>query len=123
LVGQGARLEFLSASFRSTPGIQGAVNGAFETAMVGEHQAKWVPQHRVRPPRSTQPSVVALPAPRPFNERGNPTKGAVNEHLPAAVGAFIAWLVKESGWVVGEPGREEPLSARHICILFKRMRG
>ena len=50
---------------------------------------------------------------------------AIEASLPDAVGAFIEWLVQESGWTVSEraPGGEEirvPLQARHVAILFRR---
>src|SRR3977135_3895664 len=48
---------------------------------------------------------------------------AVDEPLPEAVGAFVAWLLKESGWHVTErerPGEAVPISARHVCLLFRR---
>jgi ATP-dependent exoDNAse (exonuclease V) beta subunit len=39
------------------------------------------------------------------------------------VGAFVAWLLGESGWTVTErerPGEALPVSARHVCLLFRR---
>ncbi len=122
LVAQGAAVVYLSTSFRSTPGIQAAVNGAFEHAMVGEHQATWVPLGEWRAPNKTQPSVIALPAPRPFGPNGRPTKGAIEDSLPQAVGAFVEWLVNSSGWSVEEDGKAVPIQPRHVCILFKRLR-
>ena len=43
--------------------------------------------------------------------------------LPDAIGAFVDWLVTESGWTVtersgGSPVRVPP--AKHICLLFRR---
>src|SRR5262249_2600177 len=40
-----------------------------------------------------------------------------------AVGAFVRWLVEESGWRVTErdrPGEEIPVAPRHVCLLFRR---
>ena len=51
------------------------------------------------------------------------TKTAVAASLPDAVGAFVRWLVEESGWKVTErdrPGEELPVAARHVCVLFRR---
>src|SRR5712691_3614515 len=42
---------------------------------------------------------------------------------PAAVGAYVEWLVNSSGWTVTErlhPDRRMPLEPRHICLLFRR---
>ena len=47
LLSCGAEVVYLSTSFRSTPGIQAAVNAAFAPVMTGEHQATWVPAGRV----------------------------------------------------------------------------
>lgn len=120
LLSHGAKVAYLSTSFRSTPGIQGAVNGAFSRVMTGEHQATWVPLGEWREANREQPSVVVVPAPTPFNERGNPTKDRIESGLPGAVGAFVEWLTTKSGWEVEEDGRKVPIDARHVCILFKR---
>ena len=119
---RGAEVVYLSTSFRSTPGIQAAVNAAFAPVMTGEHQATYVALGEWRAPNREQPSVIALPAPRPFSERGRPTKDAVESSLPEMVGAFIDWLVTKSGWTVEEEGQRVPVQARHVCILFKRLR-
>ena len=72
-----------------------------------------------------QPSIVALPVPRPYGSR-NVTKTAIEESLPDAVGAFLHWLFRESGWTVtersrvtGEPERID-IRPRHVCLLFRR---
>src|SRR5258708_31436880 len=49
----------------------------------------------------------------------------IEQSLPDAVGAFIDWIVNESGWKVsGRTSNLEPRSsdveARDICILFRR---
>ena len=61
--------------------------------------------------------------PRPYGRNGAFAKKAVDESLPDAVGAFVDWLLKESGWKVTErerPGEALPISARHVCLLFRR---
>jgi ATP-dependent exoDNAse (exonuclease V) beta subunit len=124
LASHGASVIHLSTSFRSTPGIQAAVNGAFERVMQrgnGLHPS-YVPLERWRDAYDRQPSVVALPPSRVFNERGRVTKEQVEASLPDTVGAFIAWLVRESGWTVEEGGQRVPVEPRHVCILFKRLR-
>ncbi|MDP1822808.1 MAG: UvrD-helicase domain-containing protein [Archangium sp.] len=122
LLSCGAEVLYLSTSFRSTPGIQAAVNAAFSTVMTGEHQATYVPLGEWREPNREQPSVVALPAPRPFSGKGRVTKDAIETSLPEAVGAFVEWLVTRSTWTVEEEGERVPVQARHVCILFKRLR-
>jgi ATP-dependent helicase/nuclease subunit A len=124
LVGHGARVVHLSTSFRSTPGIQAAVNGAFARVMApgnGQHP-EYVPLGRWRDAVDGQPSLIALPPARALNERGTATKAQVEASLPDTVGAFIAWLVRESGWTVEEGGARVPVEPRHVCILFKRLR-
>ena len=98
----------------------------------GPHQADYVPlsPHRDDPER--QPGVVVLPVPRPYG-RWRVTASAIEASLPDAVGAFVRWLVAESGWRVTErrsPGEGAagdgpgaagvPVAARHVCILFRR---
>ena len=75
-----------------------------------------------RTDRPDQPSVVALPVPRPYGRWGL-TKTAIEESLPDAVAAFVHWLVEKSGWRVTErdrPGEEIPVTPRHVCLLFRR---
>jgi ATP-dependent helicase/nuclease subunit A len=122
LVSQGARLQYLSTSFRSTPGIQAAVNASFSEVMGQGGQAHYVALGPWREPFEHQPSVIALAAPRPFSERGFPTKGAVDASLPSAVAGFVDWLIHQSGWTVEENGARIPVEARHVCLLFKRLR-
>jgi ATP-dependent exoDNAse (exonuclease V) beta subunit len=48
---------------------------------------------------------------------------AVEESLPDAIGGFISWLVKESGWTIPNPENPTeriPLGPNHICLLFRR---
>ena len=46
----------------------------------------------------------------------------MKESLPDAIGAFAAWLVRESGWTVEEEGQMVPIQARHIAILFRQFK-
>jgi ATP-dependent exoDNAse (exonuclease V) beta subunit len=85
-------------------------------------QAGYVPLARYRDELPGQPGIVALPVPKPYGRYGF-AKSAVDESLPEAVGAFVAWLLTESGWSVTErerPGEPLPVSARHVCLLFRR---
>jgi ATP-dependent helicase/nuclease subunit A len=48
---------------------------------------------------------------------------AVEESLPDATAAFVAWLVEKSGWTVpkqGDPSERIPLGPNHVCLLFRR---
>jgi ATP-dependent exoDNAse (exonuclease V) beta subunit len=130
LLDDGAQLVDLTTSFRGEPSLQEAINTAFEPHMVqegeGPHtQARYVKLTRWRKTIPDQPSLVALPVPRPYAEYGRVTNGAVDASLPDAVGAFIAWLVNSSGWKVIEPGTAQtlvPVQPRHVCVLFRRFR-
>ena len=111
----------------------GAVPGSAPSpAGNGPHQADYVPlsPHRDDPER--QPPVVVLPVPRPYG-RWRVAASAIERSLPDAVGAFVRWLVAESGWQVTErqsAGADAsgdgsgliwvPVAARHVCILFRR---
>ena len=131
----------LTTSFRAAAGIQRLVNRAFAPLMSGAHpaggagpqQADYVPLSPYREDPDGQPGVVALPVPRPYGLR-RVTAAAIEDSLPDAVGAFVRWLVTESGWRVTErqtagevgagggsrPWGGAPVAARHVCILFRR---
>jgi ATP-dependent exoDNAse (exonuclease V) beta subunit len=120
-----ARLQ-LTTSFRSVPTIQRAINAAFAQAMVADAhalQADYVAMTPFRTEEGHQPSVVALPVPRPYGLR-NVAGYAIEASLPDAVGAFVDWLVHESGWTVterrGRGAETIPIEARHVCVLFRR---
>jgi ATP-dependent exoDNAse (exonuclease V) beta subunit len=128
LEGRGARRAFLHTSFRATPGIQQAVNAAFGPLMTGDRatlQAQYVGLSPYRPETSGQPAVIALPVPEPYGQR-RVAAYAIEKSQPAAIGAFIHWLLRESGWTVTERTvRDElpiavPIEPRHVCILFRR---
>ena len=143
----GARRVTLRTSFRARPNIQRAINASFGPAMTGDHdaqQAGYVPLQPFRPDLPGQPSVLALPVPEPYGKQ-RIASASIDESLPDAVGAFVDWLVNESGWMVAErpsaeeptgagdlaptgavgfkPGEKErlvPVQARHVCLLFRR---
>ena len=125
LLAHGARHLKLTTSFRSTPNLQRAVNAGFAGAMLEDAetlQAGYIPLSQSRKPVGTQPSVVALPVPRPYGKR-NVSAMAIEQSLPDAVGAFIDWLVRESGWQVTTrqaPRSPVPVQPGHVCILFRR---
>ncbi len=126
LVGEGASLVLLRTSFRSAPSIQSFVNAAFEPRMQPNErrsQAAYVPLAPSRPDPVGRPTLIALPVPRPYSDYGRVTSWKIEESLPDAVGAFVDWLVNESGWTITERGASEPVrvGSRHVCLLFKRL--
>jgi ATP-dependent exoDNAse (exonuclease V) beta subunit len=127
----GARVLQLTTSYRSVRAIQRFVNAAFEPEMVRNEvalQADYIPLAPDRPDNDAQPAIVALPVPEPYGQRG-PLKvspRAIEESLPDAVGAFIAWLVDPAhGWRVAERQHDGSdahvhIQPRHIAVLFRR---
>ena len=109
-------------------GVAGAPDGAAAGGAPGLPGYVPLAAHRADDPQ--QPAVVALPVPRPYGPWGRPTGRAIEASLPDAVGAFVAWLVCDSGWTVTErrarpsPGGHEtvrvPIEARHVALLFRR---
>ena len=84
---------------------------------------RYVPLERYREGTERRPAVVALPIPRPYSPWGAITARAIEESLPDAVGAYVDWLLSDSGWSVTDPdtGAETPLRSNHICLLFRRL--
>jgi ATP-dependent exoDNAse (exonuclease V) beta subunit len=125
LMKTGATRVELRRSFRSVPNIQRAVNAAFGPVMDGDMhrlQAHYVPLEASRDEHEGQPSVVVLPVPEPYAQRFIAAR-EIERSLPDAVGAYVDWMVRHSGWTVTErrnPDTRVPLEARHICILFRR---
>src|SRR5262249_11325297 len=125
LAARGATLVRLTSSFRAVPSLQRLVNAAFAPQMVHDAltlQPEYVPLTPHRPEPVGQPSVVALPVPKPYG-KSSITKTAIDGSLPDAVGAFVRWLVEKSGWTVTERDRPDeaiPVSPRHVCLLFRR---
>ncbi len=118
LLAGGARLLHLTTSFRSAPAIQSVINAAFAPIMTGGSQASYVPLAPSRADVATRPHVIALPVPQPYSSYGKIANKAIDESYADAVGAFIEWLVRRSGWTIPETG--EPFVARHICLIFRR---
>jgi ATP-dependent exoDNAse (exonuclease V) beta subunit len=121
LISRGVGFVRLTTSYRAVRNIQQCINSAFETEMTGDvesGQADWSPLEEHRADVEGRPSVIVLPVPRPYKTRI--AKEAINQSLPEAVAAFIAWLVNESGWRVREDDEDVPVKARHIAVLFRR---
>ena len=127
----GARRVSLTTSFRASPSIQNVVNAAFAPLMTGDRdalRAEYIPLSPERADPVDQPAVVALAVPRPYGRNRKVALIAVERSLPDAVGAFVEWLIHESGWTITErePNRSRdsqrlvPISACHICLLFRR---
>jgi ATP-dependent helicase/nuclease subunit A len=115
----------LTTSFRALRPIQECVNAAFYPDMRDDAdagQAAYAPLHGDTPAIENQPSVIALPVPKPYGST-RVSKEAIDKCLPATVIGFIEWLLRESGWKVRDPedpARLVPVTERHICILFRR---
>ncbi|HBB87989.1 MAG TPA: ATP-dependent deoxyribonuclease subunit A [Blastocatellia bacterium] len=127
VVAAGGALVDLNVSFRAVPEIQQAVNAAFAPVMAQESltQAKYVSLAPSRQGSQTQPAIIALPVSKPYGDFGKVVDWKIDKSLPGDVAAFVNWLVNESGWTVTERGRSEarvPLQARHVCLLFRRLR-
>jgi len=124
LVRGGALPVTLTASFRSVPQIQSCINAAFAPVMTGDPltlQADYVPLSPYRKDAARQPAIVALPVPAPYGSR-NIAATSIERSIPDAVGAFVDWLLNQSGWKVTERGGDEPvaIAAKHVCLLFRR---
>ena len=127
LVAAGAEVLHLGVSFRAVPELQEVVNAAFAPCMDGtsDSQASYVPLVPFRSGVETQPTLVALPVPQPYGDYGKVVSWKIEDSLPQAVAAFVAWLLRESGWTATErerPRERVPIAARHVCVLFRRMR-
>lgn len=125
LQSQGVRVVRLSQSFRATAPLQCLVNAAFEPEMEEDEisgQPSYLQLEPYREASSDQPSIVVLPVPQPYGKRYI-ANTAIDASLPKATGAFINWLLHESGWRVVDPEQNDqrvPISARHVAVLFRR---
>jgi len=120
----GVEVVLLTSSFRSLPALQAAVNAAFAPEMSGDRasgQPSYVPLEPVRAGGGEQPALVVLPAPSPYGY-SRITGFQIDACLPAAVAAWIAWLVNDSGWTIEDPEsrRQVPIAPRHVAVLFRR---
>jgi ATP-dependent helicase/nuclease subunit A len=123
LLARGAEPLYLNTSFRSPPSLQSFVNAAFAPTMAGTTaDGKYVPLAQWRAEITGRPTIVALPVPRPYGDYGTIVNFRIDESLPEATGAYIDWLVNQSGWTIAENGGTVPISPRHICILFRRLK-
>ena len=124
LAAQSARAVVLKQSFRSVPNIQRFVNAAFRDVMRRDTeslQPGYVELVQHRPAIADQPSVIALPVPRPYG-RYRVSKRNIEASLPDAIGEFTRWLIDDSGWMVTTAGEAAPHPVRpsDVCLLFRR---
>jgi ATP-dependent exoDNAse (exonuclease V) beta subunit len=125
LEARGVGVVQLTTSFRALRPIQECVNTAFGADMPDDTdagQAAYSPLQGDTPPIPGQPSIVVLPAPRPYGS-AQISRKAIDACLPETIVAFVEWLVRESGWKVRDsenPSQLLPVSSRHVCILFRR---
>jgi ATP-dependent exoDNAse (exonuclease V) beta subunit len=117
LEARGGRVLQLTTSYRSVPGLQRFVNAAFAPVMVRNEltlQSDYVPLSPHRPPDAAIPPVIVLPVPKPYGRSTflKPSPKSIDESLPDAVGAFVAWLIDaKNGWGI---------APKDIAILFRR---
>ena len=122
---RGVGMVQLTTSFRAVRPIQHLVNAAFQTEMQEDSaagQAAYAPLHGETPAINGQPSIIALPAPRPYGSM-RLSRQAIDACLPETIVAFCEWLVNKSNWKVRDPEDPAtlvPLASRHICLLFRR---
>jgi ATP-dependent exoDNAse (exonuclease V) beta subunit len=126
LAAHGAEVLDLVTSFRGAPSIQSMVNATFSARMLEDpsgSQARYVPLAPFREDPASQPTVIALPVPRPYGDWGKITNYAIDASLPDAVGAFVEWLTTSSGYHVTERSGAAPVpvEARHVALIFKRL--
>jgi len=125
LTTHGARTLHLSVSFRSDPRIQDLINGAFAGVMQGGTQADYVALQPYRSAVPGRPATIALGIPEPYADYGKQTKRETTASIPKAVGAWLDWLLHQSGWTVTDPETLElvPVRSAHVCLLFRSMKG
>lgn len=123
LASRGVARLHLTKSFRAVPAIQQLVNAAFAPEMTGDAhqgQASYAPLEEYTAAYERQPAIVVLPAHAPYGKQ-RVSNESINACQPAAIAAYIEWLVNESGWQVRDrDGARVPLRAKHICVLFRR---
>jgi len=125
LESRGVGVVQLTTSFRALRPIQEAVNAAFQPDMQDDAdagQAAYAPLCGDTAPIENQPHLIALPAPKPYGH-SKIAKASINGCLPETIVGFVQWLLQESGWKVRDPekpGELIPVTAKQICILFRR---
>jgi ATP-dependent helicase/nuclease subunit A len=126
LMEKGVGVVQLTKSFRSVRPIQQFVNAAFAPLMTGDEvaaQAQYAPLGEHWPAPEGRPSVIALPVPKPYGMR-NVSKKEIERSLPDAICAHVEWLLSdECKWQVRDPedpSRLTKITARHVCLLFRR---
>ena len=124
LLAQKVELLTLNQSFRAPPDVQRVVNVSFEPLMQGAEdgsQASYVAlaEHRAAP--VGRPSVIALSIPQPYGQYGTVYKKHVEASTADVVGAWIDWLLNESGWTFEDPLTHEVrgFESRDVCLLFR----
>ena len=119
---RGVETVYLTRSFRAVRPLQEMINASFAPAMRGDRRAgqpEYIPLDRHRE-GGDQPSVIVIPAPRPYGSRYVSNK-EIEVCLPDAIGALVEWLVRDSGWTVeGEEGELVGVAPSHVAILFRR---
>ena len=125
LATRGVGILQLTTSFRALQALQHCVNNAFQPEMQDDAaagQAAYSPLAGSTPPIDGQPSLIALPVPRPYGSQ-RVAKTSIDACLPDTIVAFVEWLVRKSGWKVRDPedpGQLLPVTEKQICILFRR---
>ncbi|HTW64231.1 MAG TPA: UvrD-helicase domain-containing protein [Bryobacteraceae bacterium] len=125
LAQRGAAIVQLTSSFRAVRPIQQCVNAAFLAEMQDDGatgQAAYAPLHGNTGAIPGQPSVIALPASRPYGST-RISRMAIDACLPETIVSFCGWLINKSGWKVRDPedpSQLVPVTSRHICLLFRR---
>lgn len=111
---------YLSTSFRGVPAIQRFINEAFSGVMTGDEdalQARYVALTGYREDYGDQPAVIGLSLPG-----AKQSDKSLREVTPEVAGAFIHWLVTESGWTVETEEKERrPIQPSDVCFLFRRL--
>jgi ATP-dependent helicase/nuclease subunit A len=125
-----ARAVTLQTSYRAVPEIQRFVNAAFREVMNGDADSLHATYVDLRPSRGeqpAQPSVIALPIPRPYGWRDVRLE-SLEQSQPLAIGEFVKWLVSSAcPWTVDAADPEDPrrrtrrrIVPSDICLLFRR---
>lgn len=123
LLGGEVRHARLRTSHRAVAPIQRFVNLAFGKAFASDPaNPEYIPLEGGPDPLKNQPAVVALPARQSLTEWGKLSSRTVRASLDRDIPAFVAWLVKDSGWSVrGDDGAPRPVEPSDVCLLFRNL--